>query len=82
MFCFNLISRREKLLRIEKGKCDHTDLTFFLQDNLLGLLQQLSISLWVYVYVWVTVMGGGRERESRTTFMNEKVLRWMLKNRF
>lgn len=65
LFCFNLISRREKLLRIEKGKCDHTDLTFFLQDNLLGLLQQLSILLWVYVYVWVTVMGGGRERESR-----------------
>lgn len=46
LFCFVLFRisfQGEKLLRIKKQKSDHTDLTFFLQDNLLGLLEQLSI---------------------------------------
>lgn len=57
-FCLFLISRREKLLRIKQRKFDHIDLALVLQDGLLGLLEQVSVSPWVCVYGWETLTEG------------------------
>lgn len=45
VLCFFPISRNENFQGIKNQKSDHINLAFSLQDNLLGLLEQLCISL-------------------------------------